>query len=187
MTAPVTGVTSSRRTVRVAIALATGQAALCGVIGFVTFGPPADHPAGKPLDPVAAPPPVLPAPSVGTLPAPLPIPPSSPAEKPPRAGRAAPAEGSRAKRRTRTPVTTAPRTTSPATTEPAPVTSDLPVTDKPKAGIPNVPGLPELVPPSDPVEVDGECPEEDARDHTGDGLAVVCRLADDGTLRWRPA
>jgi hypothetical protein len=73
---------SARRTVRVAVALVAGQAALCAVIGYLTLGGPHQHSPAAPAagDPLAAGPLVVPPvqimpPSAGSA---APRPPSAP-------------------------------------------------------------------------------------------------------------
>ena len=69
VTEPVAHAASPRRTVRVAVALVAGQAALCAVIGWVTFGAaepgtPADT---RQVDPLAGPPVVVPTARPGAV------------------------------------------------------------------------------------------------------------------------
>jgi hypothetical protein len=185
-------VVSSRRTVRVAIALAAGQAALCGVIGWVTFGPGlGGSAAGNPLDEVAAPPAVMPAPSIGVPPAPLPAPPASkPAAKNTRA-RERPAAD--AQRTTRAPEPPARPSSTPV---PTPTPTPSPAGTQSEAAVPPEPhdpnGLigssaPEPTSASAPAEVGGECDDEGATGVTVDDLAVVCVRGQDGVLRWQLA
>jgi hypothetical protein len=68
VTVPGVRVTSVRRTVLIAVALVTGQALLCGLIGFLTFGndePRSPTPAAEPQlagPPLVVPPAALPPP-----------------------------------------------------------------------------------------------------------------------------
>jgi hypothetical protein len=77
--------TSVRRTVRMAVALVAGQAALCAVIGWVTFG--AGHPdrpgnAAQAVDPLADPPQIEPpATAAPAPPGSATVPPAPPAAK----------------------------------------------------------------------------------------------------------
>jgi hypothetical protein len=178
-------VTSVRRTVVVAVALVTGQALLCGIIGFVTFGDRGGAaPPGRAAEPqLAGPPIVVPPPSVR--------PSSGPAERPgprktrsPRTERptspAGPAAGRNATSRAVSPSRT---TTAPvAPPPPAPVTSP---TDR--ALLPPVPpaaSAPEEDAPVPVVEKE-RCEDEGATGSTAEGGAVRCERARDGELRWR--
>jgi hypothetical protein len=169
-------VTSVRRTVRVAVALVTGQALLCGIIGFVTFGGqggPAPG-AGAAEPQLAGPPIVLPTAST-----------SRPGE---RVKRAEPG----AVRSTRVERPTSPRTSaavrgsatreiSPSRTvapSPPPVLSPSPTS---RALLPPSPA-PE---PDTPIPVVQEpCDDEGATGRTADDEAVLCLRDRAGDLRW---
>jgi hypothetical protein len=187
-------VVSSRRTVRVAIALAAGQAALCAVIGWVTFGPGLDGSvAGKPLDSVAGAPAVIPAPSVGVPPAPLPVPSSPkpaarttsrtherPAAEKPRTTRAAVAETRQSPAPAPAPTSTpsAAGTTSAALLPPSPPRQPDDMTGS---------ASPDPTAAAAEVEVGVECDDEGAPAVTIDDHAVQCVRGDDGVLRWQLA
>ena len=170
--------TSVRRTVVVAVALVTGQALLCAVIGFVTFG---DHgrpaPAGpRAAEPLAGPPVAVPAP---VLPEP-----SATSRAPRKRGKAhvsssarpaRPATTSPVPRRSSGAPAPEPAVTSPAATAPAP---------EPPSPISLVPAEP--VEESDPPPVLGEpCDDEGATGRTAEGRAVRCEPGRGGDLRWR--
>jgi hypothetical protein len=179
-------VTSVRRTVVVAVGLLTGQALLCGVIGFVTFGDRSGAaPRGRAAEPQLAGPPIVA---------------SSPGVQPSSGGPVEPA-GPRTPRATRTglPVTPpAPAAVRQRTTRPAGPTrsSSAPVLPAPPAPAPS-PTDRALLPPSPPASsapqedaplpvVEKErCADEGATGSTAEGKAVRCERARDGELRWR--
>ena len=179
--------TSVRRTVIVAVSLVIGQALLGAVIGFVTFDRGDEAPvAARPTDALAAPPIVVPAPSI-------PVPTGS--QRPPR--KRAAAEVSTSIRRTPTPdpasTGTTEATTSPRTTAPPRPTTSAPATVPPSSAPPPAPpSFPSLLPPEydappDDVPVIRErCDEEGATGRTDDGTVVRCERDRDGDLRWRP-
>lgn len=187
MTEPVAGTVPVRRTVRVATALVAGQALLCGVIGWVTFG---RSDAGPQAAPVAVEP-AAPLPAAPSVFVPAPLPPEAPSSpSPPPATRSARAKTS-VSRSPAAPLRT--RTTTP--TRPAPPADEPPPTlviapPEPTRGTPN-PGLIGTVPPapSDPVQrpvtVGDECAPEGALGVTADDRWVRCVRDDDGDLRWR--
>jgi hypothetical protein len=173
-------VTSVRRTVTVAVALVTGQALLCGIIGFVTFGGEgAAAPGSGATAPQLAGPPVV-LPPEGTPP------PSDPAERP-TSGTAKP---------TRTE-----RPTSPPTTPAVRNSATRAVTPSRKTSVPAVPkpapseSSPDraLLPPPSPIANDGSptpvagerCDDEGAAGRTADDEVVKCERNRDGDLRWR--
>ncbi|MET8150747.1 hypothetical protein ACIBSW_02225 [Actinoplanes sp. NPDC049668] len=173
-------VTPVRRTVAVAVALVTGQALLCGVIGVVTFGEPGDAKTGaRAAGPeFRGPPAAAPSASVQTG-----------------------GPGASVKHSTRRPAAAPTRTAS----RPAPPAE----TPGPPAAPPTIIALPpappatgtaptELVPPpappappaqgeetEAPVKVWDRCDEEGADGRTADGRAVRCLRGRHGDLRWR--
>jgi hypothetical protein len=183
VTVPGVRVTSVRRTVRVAVALVTGQALLCGIIGFVTFGDRSEPaPGARAAEPqLAGPPLVLPVPS-------------------------APLEGDRPERRKpgvaktgRTQRTVEPPASAPVRNAATRVLTPSPTAPAAPPAPPSPPPVPattptdrSLVPPSapsddgPPVPVAGEpCEQEGATGTTADGKAVLCRRDRAGDLRWR--
>jgi hypothetical protein len=177
VTVPGVRVTSVRRTVGVAVALVTGQALLCGIIGIVTFtdrgtsAPGAQAPAPQ----LAGPPPVVP--SAGPPPADAPV--DHPEPGTTRHGRielptspAAPVAVRNSATRTIGPSRT-------ASVSPAPTTSPPDV-----ALIPPSPAAPDGDAPVPAVE--GErCDDEGALGETAAGKAVRCERDRRGDLRWR--
>jgi hypothetical protein len=169
-------VTSVRRTVRVAVALVTGQALLCGIIGFVTFGGrdgPA-HRAGAAEPQLAGPPIVLPTAST-----------SPPGEQVKRAQPGA-------VRSTRIERPTSPRTSaavrSSATRE---ITPSRTVAPSPPPAPSASPTDRALLPPSPAPQQDTPipavqepCDDEGATGRTADDEAVVCLRDRGGDLRW---
>ena len=177
-------VTSVRRTVVVAVALVTGQALLCGFIGFVTFG---DNdgavPGARAAEPQLAGPPVVVPPASTPSPDERPGRPRSGTSRPTRTERPISPPGSAAARvsatRELSPSRAAP--VPPAPPEPPPVPATSP-TDR------------ALLPPASPTSGDDapepvveleRCDEEGATGTTADGKAARCERADDGELRWR--
>jgi hypothetical protein len=163
--------------VRVAVALVTGQAALCAVIGWVTFGPSAAKPDAanaKPLNTQIqlAPMPTLPA---GVPPAP-PGPAASPVPSSPRASRSS------------RPVVTR-TTTKPAADKHRPVIATGQTPPEPPPASPN-PGLAAPSPPApsgvqSPVVVGRPCDPDGAKGLTLDLIELVCVLDRDGDLVWQ--
>lgn len=188
---------------RVAVALVAGQATLCAVIGWVTFGPgPATTAAGGAAAQQAAPA-VLPAASAFQPAAPLPPPPrrSTPARddtKRPDARDQRPAEPDPKPAAATTPA----RTTAAPRPEPTTAPAQRPtlVVEQPQDD-PPAPPAPPQPPPTEgtglqpgptatmdlpvTVEVGAECPKEGDRGRTPDGRTVRCTEGDDGELRWQ--
>jgi hypothetical protein len=179
-------VTSVRRTVVVAVALVTGQALLCGIIGFVTFGDQSGAtPGGRAAEPqLAGPPIVVPPPSVR--------PSSGPVERPgPRKTRSV-----RTERPTSPPGPAAGRNAPTRAVSPARTTT-APVLPSPPAPVTSSPTDRALVPPAPPATsaphedaplpvVEKErCEDEGATGSTVEGRTVRCERARDGELRWR--
>ncbi|GID94753.1 hypothetical protein ACFQFC_29250 [Amorphoplanes digitatis] len=177
-------VTPVRRTVAIAVALVTGQALLCGVIGVVTFGEPGDTKTGaRAAGPEFRGPPAV-APTASVPPA---------------------VAGPSAKHSTRRPEAAPTRTASrpppPAETPGPPARPALPQTAialppaPPDTGTPSSalvpPPAPPPAPPADgeetqaPVRVWDRCDEEGAAGLTADGRAVRCLRGRHGDLRWR--
>lgn len=183
VTEPVPSATSPRRTVRVAVALVAGQAALCAVIGFVTFGPgPGSTSAGQ-AGAEARAPVVMPTANIGLPAAPLPpvpgkstAPPPKPQVKPSRVGHAK-AEPSPK------------RTTRRAAAPPKPISA--PTTTKPAASKPPDIGVAPTATPGNefqlPVKKGDECETEGDRGRTLGGDAVRCAKGEDGALSWQTA
>ena len=177
MTVPGLRVTSVRRTVGIAVALVTGQALLCGVIGIVTFGDKSTSaPGAQAVEPqLAGPPAAVPsvsAPSAG-----------APADRPEpgttRSGRIELPTSSTAPVAVRNSAT---RTIGPSRTAsvpPAPVTSppDL-------ALVPPSHQAPEEDEPTPVVERE-RCDDKGAIGRTAEGKVVRCERGRDGELRWR--
>ncbi|MFI7600897.1 hypothetical protein [Actinoplanes sp. NPDC049681] len=178
MTMPGLRGTSVRRTVIVAVALVTGQALLCAVIGVVTFG---DHgraasPVPRAAEPVAGPPIVVPAP---TMPEPR-----GSSRAPRRHGKAYASSSARPVR----PSSPGPRRSrAAATTAPA---AALP--GRPTAKTSSEPPSPiSMLPPLPPDETDaapvvGEpCDDKGAIGITRGGRVVRCDPDRNGDLRWQ--
>ncbi|MEU7901829.1 hypothetical protein [Actinoplanes sp. NPDC049118] len=172
-------VTPVRRTVAVAVALVTGQALLCGVIGFVTFGDRGDAVTGA-----RAAGPQFPVPPAG--PPSASNPPSSSAPSA-RLTTRRPAGTTRAASRPPSPAGTR---TPPAPPPAPPATAAVP--PAPPATVTSPPGLAPLPTPSaeddetqGPVRVRDRCDVEGAAGRTADGRAVRCVRGRDGDLRWR--
>jgi len=183
VTVPGVRVTSVRRTVGIAVALVTGQALLCGVLGVLTFSDKGTStPGAQAVEPqLAGPPPVVP--SAGT----------------PPAGRveAGTARSGRIELPTPPPAAvavrnSATRTTSPSRTAsvpPAPVPA--PATSSPDSALlpPSPPTPEEDAAPGDdtptPVVERERCDDEGAFAQTAEGKVVRCVRGRDGDLRWR--
>ncbi|BCJ54546.1 hypothetical protein Asp14428_60210 [Actinoplanes sp. NBRC 14428] len=178
MTTPGLCTTPVRRTVLIAVALVTGQALLCVVIGFVTFGdrgaaPPRPHAAEQP----AAPPAVVPPSGPG---------PAGPSVAPHGPG-AVVSHGVRPVRPAATRVREhhAERSPTPGRTTALPASSPSPPAPEPP------PTLALLPPPGDgaddPPVIGEPCDDADTTGETRDGRAVRCDRDRDGDLRWREA
>ena len=175
MTVPDVRVTSVRRTVTVAGALVAGQALLCVVIGFVTFGDPEDE-----------------APSVQAAVPRLVVPPTVPPSRP-AAGEKFAAVSSTTPRPTLTKQRSSPAgsTSSPAgRVPPASAAPEASVTSPPNVGLlPPSSSTPEPEPEPDdtpePAVVHERCDTEGATSRTATGKAVRCERGRDGDLRWR--
>ena len=175
-------VTSVRRTVRIAVALVTGQALLCGIIGFVTFGGKDETPprvrAAEPQ--LAGPPLVVPGTS----------PPPSPSERPERS-RSATTKQTRTERPTSPTAPASVRSTATRSVSPSRTVTPPPPVPPPTAT--TSPTDRALLPPSSPVSgddplipvADEPCDERGATGRTADGKAVRCERDRDGDLRWR--
>ncbi len=188
MTEPVARAASPRRTVRVAAALVAGQAVLCAVIGWVTFGSSGPPPsvAGRAVDAPTVPPIMVPTASMA-----IPLPPSPapgttatatrraqestrPARKPPPKPVATP--GVRTTTVPERPTTVA---TTTAETRPAVPPSVPPVAD------------PAATPAPMPTEVQQEvvagepCDPPGALGETVDDVEVSCVRGPDGRPSWQ--
>jgi hypothetical protein len=188
-------VTSVRRTVVVAVALVTGQALLCGIIGFVTFGDRGGAPpGGGAAEPQIAGPPVV-------------LPPSSepPADEPAERPEPGSSKPVRTERPTSPPGTaagrgSATRAAGPSRTTPAPVAPEPPPVPVPSTS----PTDRELLPPATPAPGDDApgndapgddvpepvvekepCDEAGATGATPEGKIVRCERDRNGELRWR--
>ena len=182
MTVPGVRVTSVRRTVGVAVALVTGQALLCGVIGIVTFSDRSTSaPGAQAVEPQFAGPPAV-VPSAGTPPA------AAPADRPEpgttRSGRIelptsppAPVAARNSATRTISPSRTA--SPPPAPVPPAPTTSP-----PDRALIPPSHPAPDDDAPNPAVERE-RCDDEGAIGRTAGGKVVRCERDRHGDLRWR--
>jgi hypothetical protein len=177
-------VTSVRRTVVVAVALVTGQALLCGIIGFVTFG---DNGGAAPR--VRAAEPQLAGPPIVLPPASLP--PIDERTERPRSGKP---RAARTERPTSPPTSDAARNS--VTREITPSrTASSPAAPAPSPPVPaTTPTDRELVPPAippvqedapEPVVEKEPCDEAGATGTTADGKTVRCERDRDGELRWR--
>lgn len=175
--------TPVRRTVIVAVALVTGQALLCAIIGFVTFGSPGDAaPSADAAGPRLAGPPIVVSPT----------------------GAPSPSRSAASKKRSTSRSTAAIRQRSPAPTAPAARRSPTRPAAPPSTGIvPVVPAPPapsgSLLPPIDlfprpsaesddpeaPAVANARCDDEGATSETADGQAVRCVRGRTGDLRWR--
>ncbi|MFI7546318.1 hypothetical protein [Actinoplanes sp. NPDC049599] len=183
MTMPGVRVTSVRRTVMVAVALVTGQALLCGIIGFVTFDQGGAAPGGGAAAPqLAGPPVVMPAPSV---------PPVDERDDPPKPGSAGPA---RTERPTSPPASAAVRNSATRAISPSPTATTPPPPTPPQPVPATMPSDISLLPPGSPapeedapepvVEKD-RCDKPGATGTTADGRTVRCERDRNGELRWR--
>jgi hypothetical protein len=173
-------VTSVRRTVRVAVVLVAGQALLCGIIGFVTFGGHDAAPRPRLTAPqLAAPPIVVPTPSPGPA-SELARGATPGSVRLTRAGwPTSPPTSAAVRRPTRT-ISPSVTVTVPAAPAPPPVPSGTP-TDRSLLSPPTSGGPVEDA----PVPVAGEpCDDEGATGRTADGKAVRCERDRDGGLRW---
>jgi hypothetical protein len=175
-------VTSVRRTVRVAVALVTGQALLCGTIGFVTFGGRYDRePGARAAEPQLAGPPIV-VPSTNSPP------PSERAEQPVSAS----TEQTRTERPTSPPAPASVRSSTTRSISPS-RTSTVPVAPVPPPTPTTSPTDRALLPPSSPASgddpptpvVDEPCDDAGATGRTADGKAVRCERDRHGDLRWR--
>jgi hypothetical protein len=182
VTEPVPSATSPRRTVRVAVALVAGQAALCAVLGYLTFGSgPATTTAGRATG--APPPAVVPTARLVVPAAPMPpvpdasaAPRTSPQPRPPsRTADGAKAEPRPKKSKTR-------RAEEPPRTVIAP-DDDAPASPPPKPGGSGTPRPGNEL--AGPVKVGAECATEGDRGRTAEGEAVRCVKTDAGELRWQ--
>ncbi len=185
MTDPAARAAYPRRTVRVAAALVAGQAALCAVIGWVTFGTPDAAPpsAARPADPPAARSIVVPTVSMA-----LPVPAAPAATTTAGTATTRPKAPTRAPKPPR-PATTPPRarTTSvpvPPTTPATPVFTAEPTAAPPAAdvGATAAPTSPEV---QKPVVVGEPCDPPGASGRTADDVDVRCVRGDDGPPRWQ--
>jgi hypothetical protein len=166
---------SPRRTVRVAVALVTGQVALCGVIGWVTFGSPDPAPpsAGRQVAPAAGPPIVMPTAGMG-------LPFSAAPRVTTSAVRSRPEASTRASKPPRPATTSRARATTPAVPSPlaAPQRSTGPATPPPGANpartpMPTPSGVQEGVVTGEPCDPPG------AVGRTKDGVKVRCERVGD--------
>jgi hypothetical protein len=188
---------SARRTVRVATALVAGQAALCAVIGWITFG--ATHgparTASAPVDPLAGAPLVIPPPSM--------LPPVLP-KTGPRTSPAVTAEATatsidrttaprsrRTARHSSPPPPAAPRPPAPPPVAPLPAPTAPTTTSTDPPPSPPASDDPQLIVPTptpeiqQPVVAREPCDPENALGETAAGVALVCVHGADGTLRWQ--
>jgi hypothetical protein len=167
---------SVRRTVRVAVALVAGQAVLCAVIGWVTFGSGHPHRPGPvpSVEPLAARPLVIPPPAV------LPPP------KPPRSS-ATPSAG----KKDTTSASSAPRSsTGQSHSAPASAAETTRSPVRQASPPPEGPALAQPSPSSDdevqsPVKLLDTCEPVDALGLTVAGLSLRCVKGADGSLRWQ--
>ena len=167
-------VTSVRRTVCVAVALVTGQALLCAIIGFVTFD--GDEPASRPgaAAPQLAGPPIAP-PATGVPP------PTGPVKR----AKPGTARSTRTERPTSPPTPAGVRTSATRKVKPSleiRIPRPAPSTSPPDREL----KPPSPVPVADaPVPVVQEpCDDEGATGRTAGGQAVTCRRDRRGELRW---
>ena len=165
---------------RLAVALLAGQAALCAVIGWVTFGPPTGPSPQQAADPLAAPRLAMPTASVAMPP------PPAPATRAPASPAAGPAKAARTTRSPareqdeRAGAVDEPTTMiAPATTPP----SEPPAPSPDEASTPPAPTATDDV--QGPV-VEGEpCEPENALGVTADGVSLRCVRQEDGGLVWQ--
>jgi hypothetical protein len=174
--------------VRVAVALVAGQAALCAVIGWLTFGPaPAPSRPSAALDPPA--PPRLAMPSISIAPPPTSAPPTSP----PPTTRATSSPRAAVARFARPPRPPAPpkQPDREGTSEVPPLPLDSPISPTPTESAspspdPNASPLPsstDVV--QHPVVEGGPCEPEGALGRTVDDVALRCLRGEDGRLVWQ--
>jgi hypothetical protein len=183
VTEPVPSATSPRRTVRVAVALVAGQAALCAVLGYLTFGAGPSTTSAPDRAAEARAPAVMPTASLAVPVAPMPPVPGTSASTrstPQRKSRTvvgAKAEPSPRKKATRQ-AEEPPRTIIAPDdgADPAP----QPTGPKPTGGATATPGD-EL---SGPKKVGDPCDTEGLLGLTAEGKPVRCTRDDDGDLRW---
>jgi hypothetical protein len=179
---------TARRTVRVAVALVAGQAALCAVIGYLTLGGPSLHhrtaaPESNPLaaGPIEVPPAlVLPAPTAAPTP---PHVSATPSRSPSWRGAA---RTSAPAKRQRTEVEVPPSLESaPMDPSSEPVPPQVPTTT-PAPSTGNELTTPSATPSAVQLNVKAgdPCSPVGAAGQTTDGAAVTCVQAVDGTLRW---
>jgi hypothetical protein len=175
-------VTSVRRTVAVAVALVTGQALLCGIIGFVTFDKGGTAPDVRAAEPQLAGPPIVLPPSGA--------PPPGDRGEPPKAGSTRPA---RTERPTSPPTSAAVRNSATRAISPSRTASVRPSATPSKPAPTTTPTdrslLPPVAPPVEdapvPVVENERCDEPGATGTTAEGRAVRCERDPDGELRWR--
>jgi hypothetical protein len=179
---------SARRTVRVAVALIAGQAALCAVIGYLTLGGPHLHSHASPAaaDPLAAGPLVVPPVQI--------MPPSAAAvaPKPPSASSSRPTATTLAARRSDS--ADPDRQRAAAEPPPSPLVeppTPLPPAAPTKAASPSGPQF-ATPQPSDSdiqqnVKVGDVCSPIGADGVTADEESVRCVRSADGQLRWQLA
>ena len=169
------------------MALAAGQALLCAVIGWLTFGsgPAGSHPAppSQPADPLAAPPLVMPTASMALPPTSAPATTSAP-----RSRAAAPVRSSRPARPPAPPrVPQRTRTEPPAVTIAAPDDTAEP---QPPAAAPEPDPAATPVPSSSAdvqlsVTVGDACEPPGALGITDDDVALICVPGPDGRPVWQ--
>jgi hypothetical protein len=176
----------------VATALLVGQALLCALIGWLTFGATRDS-AGRapaPVDPLAGAPVVIPRPNVPPPePPPVPPPTSAPATAKATATSIEPSKSS-SSRPAPSRSTPPPRPPGAALLVPPRLASTRAATPTP----PTDPGKtidPRVAPPTpapavqEPVVAGEPCDPAGALGRTADGVLLVCFRDSDGTLRWR--
>ena len=165
---------------RVAVALVAGQAALCVVIGWVTFGPSGPEPEPQPQAAGGGPPLseriVFPTPP--TVPAVVAPPPGASASKAPSSPRAS--------RSSTSPTTRA--TSKQVTEEPQPniaPAEDAPVPPEPDPGVAATLPPSSIAPVQSPAVEDESCDPEGAEGLTSDGVELRCVLDAGGDLVWQ--
>ena len=166
---------------RVAVALLAGQAALCAVIGWVTFGPPQTGPRSQqPVAPLAAPPLAMPTASVAMPPTP------TPSTRAPKSD----ADRARSTRIHRAPAPPAQKRARTVEERPATVLAPDSLAPEPPAPSPDV----AATPPPDPTEsgevqgpvVEGEpCDPEGALGLTVDDVSLRCVRLEDDRIVWQ--
>ena len=165
---------------RVAVALVAGQAALCAVIGWVTFGPSGSEPEPEPQ----AAGPTLSDRIVFTTPPT--IPPPVVAAPPPRASASKAPSSPRASKSTTSPTTRA--TSKQVTEEPQPniaPAEDAPVPPEPDPGVAATLPPSSIAPVQSPAVEDESCDPEGAEGLTSDGVELRCVLDAGGELVWQ--